>query len=249
MTAFEDEIDQNWQVFHQQWTSQIASNWAQLKGSSSIFVDSYRRLSSLNALRVYVVEKKLDKDSAAFFLEAHNDALVSHVSASFGAWRGSLQSLRSCVENTLCALYYKDHPIELEQWKTGAHRIGFSDLMAYMERHPALSGVDKTLTGLEMLAQEYSLLSRAVHGSAATFRMTDQINRILLWSTDPARAGMWQTRERHVVNGICLLLIAMFRNEFVGMKLQNVRDTLYYAISATARSKLKTALKISISRP
>ncbi len=248
MTAFEEELDQNFARFHQQWTLQIANNWKQLQTSSNVFVDSYRRMSSLNALRVYLVEKNLNSDSAAFFLEAHNDALVSHVNASFGAWRAALQSLRSCIENVLCALYYKDHPIELTQWKTGAHRIGFSELMAYMEKHPTLVGVDKSITGLETLVQEYSTLSRAVHGSAEIFRMTDQINKIMLWSTDAARAGMWQTRERHVIGAVCLLVITTFRSEFEGMKLQHVRDTLYYAIPSAARSKLK-ALGISIAKP
>lgn len=248
MTAFEDELDQNSKTFHQQWTSQIANNWKLLHATSNVYGDSYRRLSSLNALRIYLIEKKLNEDSAAFFLEAHNDALVSHVNASFGAWRAALQSLRSCLENVLSALYYKDHPIELTQWKAGAHRIGFSELLSYMERHPSLTGVDKSLTGLEVITQEYSTLSRAVHGSAETFRMTDQINKIMLWSTESAKAGMWQTRERHVLGNVCLLVVSMYRDEFSGMKLQNVRDTLYYVIPSAARSKLK-ALSISISKP
>ena len=60
-----------------------------------------------------VLEPRMTADSLAFFLEAQNDALVSHVFGNLGSWRSALKALRSCIENVAFCLYYKDHPVEL----------------------------------------------------------------------------------------------------------------------------------------
>ena len=247
MTHFEEEVEKNRQSFFADWTPSIQANWTTLKETPQ-FQGSYRRISCLNALRNFV-DKKLDKASGAFFLEAHNDALVSHVNASFGAWRTSLQSLRSCIENSLAALYYKDHPVELELWNRGELRVGFSELETYFSKHPVFRDINKNVTGLEILSKEYSTLSRAVHGSAKSFRMTDKANDILLWHADAAQAGMWSTREGLVLQGICLFVIAFFRDEFTGMRNSGLRDVLFYVLSEEKTKLLKSELNITIAKP
>src|SRR4051812_49353560 len=111
MSQLRDEIDANRASFFNNWTREAKKNWTAL-AKDKAFTESYRRLTSLQALKTLVVESQYSQQSAQFFCEAHNDALVSHVSASIGAWRSSLQALRSCIENSLCATYYRDHPIE-----------------------------------------------------------------------------------------------------------------------------------------
>jgi hypothetical protein len=248
MSQFEEEVEKNRQSFHADWTASIQTNWKSLK-ENDLLKDSYRRISCLNALRNLVVDKKLDKASGEFFLEAHNDALVSHVNASFGAWRPALQALRSCIENSLAAFYYKDHPVELELWTRGEARLGFSELESYFSKHPVFREINKKLTGLEILTKEYSVLSRAVHASAKSFRMTDKASETLLWNADPARAGMWSTREGLVVQGVGLFVIAFFRDEFTGMKNAALREVLYYVLSEDNIKQMQTDLKIVISKP
>lgn len=145
-----------------------------------------------------------------------NDALVSHVSASFGAWRSSLQALRSCLENALCSIYYKDHPVELLLWAQGRYRIGFAELHRYLSEHPSLVKYELHLTGLDIIADEYATLSKAVHASAASFRMTDPASMVLLWSNEPAKIGMWAARERKVLEGLSLLMICMHSERLQG---------------------------------
>ena len=113
MTITEQEINANYEEFYADWTTQIEKNWNDLK-KLPVFLESYRRICALNAIKKILVIPNSRKDSADFFLEAHNDAVVSHVSASFGSWRSSLQSLRSIIENSLCSIYYNDHPVELQ---------------------------------------------------------------------------------------------------------------------------------------
>src|SRR5437764_4838143 len=128
MSQLENEIDANQSSFFKDWTRQAEKNWKTLR-SIEVYKDSYRRICALQAVKTHLVMPLYSNSSAAFFLEAHNDALVSHVGASIGAWRSSLQALRSCVENSLCAIYYNDHPIELELWVAGRFTIGFSELL------------------------------------------------------------------------------------------------------------------------
>jgi hypothetical protein len=182
-------------------------------------------------------------------LEAHNDALVSHVNASVGAWRSALQALRSSIENTLCAIYYNEHPVELELWSKGQFRIGASDLLTYGHKHPRLSALKNNVSGLASLASEYATLSKAVHGSAANFRMTDPVGSILLWSTDPVKASMWSTREKNVVEDICLLMSCLNHTRLDGTKLAPLRSVLGFAVSASKRTELKKQLKITIVAP
>ena len=153
----------------------------------------------------------------------------------------ALQSLRSCIENVLCAIYYNDHPIELELWGAGEFIIGFSELMKYMERHPRLSTVDVPLRGLDILKGEYATLSKAVHGSAENFRMTDPASTVLLWSADPVKASMWSTRERMTIEGIVLLLVALHHSLLQGARLTLLRDVLGFALSAARRRQLKNS--------
>jgi hypothetical protein len=248
MSSLQDELDANFDNFHKDWTSQAVQNWAALR-PLAVFRESYRRIALLNALKVDIVLPSFSAGSAAFFSEAHNDALVSHVSASFGAWRSSLKAMRSCIENTANAIYFKDHPVELEQWNRGEFRLGFTRLLSYLEAHPRLSSVDKAKTGLQYLEQEYATLSRAVHASAVGFRMTDSASDILLWNTDKARAGQWASRETKVIEGISLLFAFLFSDQLTGTQHSGVRTMLGFTISPAKRAVLKKELNISIPTP
>jgi hypothetical protein len=158
MSVLEDEIDHNFGVFRSDWTGQTQKNWTELQKHKH-YVESYRRLSALQAIKTDLVAPSFSPESAAFFFEAHNDALVSHVSGSLGAWRSALQALRSCLENTLAAIYYKDHPIELKLWAAGQFRLSFAALHNYALKHPAFIGINPTLTGLDVIQEEYATLS------------------------------------------------------------------------------------------
>ncbi|AZG77061.1 hypothetical protein [Methylocystis rosea] len=247
MNLLETELEANYRSFREDWTQQATKNWNDL-AKEKHYLESYRRLCCLQALKVQLIEPHCSPDSSAFFLEAHNDAVASHVSASMGAWRPALQSLRSCLENTLSTIYYKDHPIELQLWQAGKFRKGFSELMRYAQQHPIVSSSDAKITGLELIESEYATLSKAVHASATIFRMTDVASKILIWSTESDRLGMWATRERKVIEGISLLLVCLFADRLQGTLLPQLRDILSYAVTPAKRKLLKKEFNISISK-
>ncbi|WP_156399063.1 hypothetical protein [Methylobacterium sp. Leaf466] len=245
MSAFEDELKANFDKFSAGWKQQASANVKALE-INKFYLESYRRISALNGIKHDIIMPSLSPESAKFFFEAHNDTLVSHVNASVGSWRSALKALRSFIENCLAALYFKDHPIELELWSHGKFRIGFTDLMKYFLDHPSLQGVPAALSGLEAIKDEYATLSQAVHGSAASFRMTDSASEILLWKTDAAKVGMWAARERKTIESVVLLIVSLYRDKLTATQLPALRQILFYAISEAKRAKLKSELKITV---
>lgn len=203
----------------------------------------------MQALRSSLIQKHCSTGAVAFFVEAQNDALTSHVLASFGAWRSALKALRSAIENVFGCLYFKDHPIELKQWEAGSYRLGFSATHKYFLDHPHLATVPASLTGLGDIKAEYATLSKAVHGSAKNFRMTNDAASLLLWSTDVAKLSSWDTRHRKVIEALCLLTVSLFADRLQGAGNAQVRAMLGHAISTGRRKQLKETLHIHVDAP
>lgn len=241
-----EEIEANFDAFSDAWRAEQGTVAAALAAEKPVFVRSYQRIVSLHAWRTYILQGRLSGGSLGFFLEAQNDALVSHVLAQQGSWRVALKALRSCVENVFAALYYKDHPVELELWTSGDLRIPFSELFAYFEKHPRVREVDAGLTGLGTLKGEFGTLSRAVHGSAQGFRMTKDGKHILLWSSGKDRLGPWSAREGAVIEGVNQLLLVLFRDQLAGAAFPGLRKAISLTLSAGLAAKYKD---VGISLP
>jgi hypothetical protein len=245
---FVNEVDENFATFSAGWPAEREASVTVLGSQVDKYKSSYRRLVSLQAWRSSLLEQSLSPESLAFFLEAQNDGLVSHVLARSGSWRAALKALRSLIENTCFCLYYMDHPVELELWLSGAHRIGFRALSDYFEHHPRIGGVSPADSGIDVLRNEYSTLSKAVHASASGFRMTSGMSTTQLWSADPARLGAWLTREGQVLLGVNLLLMAVFRERIAGTALPQLRYAISLAVGASRYTRLKTLHGVSLSR-
>jgi len=248
MKQFRSEIRESFNVFSGSWDAQLHTIRTELAKSNEKYYKSYGRLVSLQAWRQDVLQAKLDGDSLAFYLEAQNDCLVSHVLAHFGSWRSALKSLRSAIENVTFCLYYKDHPVELLQWLQGKHRLAFSEIMSYLKHHPEIIGRSPKITGLTELQKEYSTLSKAVHGSAKSFRMTKDAKGSLLWSAEKPRLNQWATRERIVVRSINLLLITFFHTEIETTRLPNLRKAISLTIPASYYSNIKQSFKVHLTK-
>jgi hypothetical protein len=166
------EIDANYARFFEAWSAEATGNVAYSRGKEAL-LESHRRLAAFRALRVHVVETTLSDRAAAFFLEANNDLVTSHVCAHMCAWRAALKFLRSAVENTLSAFYFDVHPIELRLWEAGSFKLGFTTAMKFFGSHPDLAPLPDAVPGLAQIEKEYATLSKAVHASSRTFRMTE----------------------------------------------------------------------------
>lgn len=246
MDNFKAEVLSNFVRFFEGYKDSLIDVVDEISGSQSSFESSYFRVVSLQAWQSELFCEFMSEDVQAFFKEALNDAIMSHMLARQGAWRVALMSLRSLIENTLVGLYYYEHPVELFHWSQGEHKLGFAECLAYLSKHPNISRLDQDLTGLDQLKSEYSTLSKAVHGSAVGFRMTRDGMITGLNFHSASGLGSWGTREQKVIAALNLLLVCFFSQKIKGTAYPNLRKAVGIALPARKFSTLKTALGVSL---
>jgi hypothetical protein len=248
MSVYETEVEANFNSFTAAWKASLPATIASLDSHESEFLKSYSRITTMNAWRSNILENAISEASLGFYAEALNDVLVSHVFARFGSWRAALKSLRSCIENTCYCLYYKDHPIELRLWEHGKHRPGFSETLSYLEGHPDISPLgDANVTGIPTIKAEYATLSRAVHGSAKSFRMSPDTRNVKLWTHEAASLGQWRTREQQTLASLNLLMVSVFSERLSGTQNPGLRQALSAVIGPAMRTKVKRELGVTIA--
>lgn len=247
MSLLLKETEANFKDFDGRWRDDMSHVSAELAKDCEPFLLSYRRIVSLQAWRAFL-ENRISNSSLAFFLEAQNDALTSHVFANLGSWRSALKALRSCIENLMFCLYYKDHPVEFRLWETGQHALAIAEFVTYLDHHPQRVAV-ATVDPMPRIRKEYATLSKAVHASAKGFRMTEDIKSTLLWSDAKASLGQWQTRESAVLVGLNLLLLAHFRGELAGASASPLREAVSLVIPTSLYPEIKANLAVVLRRP
>jgi hypothetical protein len=243
-----DEIKHNYIVFQEDWQQNLSHRISELPNRIARFERSYIRLTTIQAWRASIIEQQLKRGSIGFYAEAQNDALISHVQASLGSWRIALKSLRSCIENILLCLYYKDHEVELKLWEMGKFRIGASETIQYFQKHPFIIGIPDDLTGLSLITQQYKKLSEAVHASSVHFRMTEDGKALSLWESAGTHENMWETHEKKTIQGLNLLMLTIFKDHLQGTNLASLRQAVGFVIPAVKDSAIKSRLNITIKR-
>ena len=237
-------IDQNALNFSGSIIGEIDAAWIERLAKNDIYRDAYRRVVSLQAWRVRVIEPHNPGIAASMLLEAQNDALMSLVLAHLAMWRPALQCLRSCIESVLNTCYYADHPIEAQLWERGDHRMGFSEQISYFEKHPAdIPRYFPSMLG--RLRSEYSVLSKAVHGSARSFQMT-QTGNVTLTNSDDAEHSKWATRHRSVLLCVNLLLVALYHRSLTGTQQRDLRKAISLAIPDHYQNDIFQNLKVRL---
>lgn len=224
---------------------QAEAAYQNLGDHSKSYLESYARLSTLQAWNAYIFAGTMPQKVFNFFIEAQNDALISHLLARQGMWRPSLQSLRSCLENVLVCHYYLDHLVELRLWERGEHKIGFSELKTYFEMHPDFKKItDSNLIGLVQLKAEYSELSKSVHGSS--FFMGDNDNMPNVYIPDMAKLGQWTTRHKNTIKALNLFMLTFHREKLLGTAYPAMRKSLAGIFSTKTISQIKTEYKVTL---
>lgn len=245
--SLQDELRANFNQFNQSWRIEANTTLAALDVKHDTFGESYSRIASIQAWRTSIIESTLDADSAAFFFEAQNDLLVSHCLAHLGSFRQSLKALRSAIENILFTIYYKDHSVELRRWKDGEHKLGFTELIAYVSSHPLMKGISDDSNGVAKIKEEYSTLSKAVHASAKRFRMTNESVENRLWINDVTELSCWATRENAVIKALNLLLLHCFADKLKGAAHPNLRQLIGLVIPKKRHIQIRSDLQINLA--
>jgi hypothetical protein len=248
MNNYIDEVDNNFDSFFSSTPEDVAAVTQQLNSKKDRFKESYRRLVSLQAWRSEVFDNNVDPKAEEFFKEAQNDALMSHSLARQGAWRVALMSLRSCIENILFGLYYCDHLVELQQWENGGHKLGFTEVTSYLNRHPKFHENSEQQTGIEGIKTEYATLSKAVHGSSKLFRMTKNgaIEGLNIYSNPDL--GAWLSREKNTLNFLNRILIVFFQDNLQGAANINLRKAISLAVPESKHNEISEKYGVKLRR-
>jgi hypothetical protein len=238
------EILANHARFEAKWINELQECTAALAGDEA-FKKAYSRLVSFQAWRSELLQEVISDGSLQFSLEGQNDLLVSYLLARGGQWRSALQSLRAALENYTNSFYFMDHPVELKLWEIGSFRTQFSDVVKYMTDHPSNIGIPTAKTGIDIIKSEYATLSKAVHGSAVSFRMSSNGGPRFF---DEARSnlGMWETRSKLVSRGLNLLMCSLFREHLSASRKRNLRKAITYSLKASDKSWIKETLSITL---
>lgn len=238
------ELLANFQAFEGRWKNQSQIVEAQF-ATDPAFNLAFARLVSMQAWRSELFDAELCDGSAQFALEGQNDLLTAYILARTGQWRPSLQAQRSAIEAYLNALYFMDHPVELALWEAGRLKTHFSDQIKYLSDHPKIYPKGLKFSGISILKDEYATLSKAVHGSAKAFWMT-QAGGPSYFSSDQISKNMWISRNKMVIRALNLLFISLFRDHLVGTKKRNLRKSVAFALKAKDKPWIKQVFDVTI---
>ena len=219
MTDLASELKTNYSKFRSNLRKDFVAADKAIDADGKVFFDAYRRLASINSWRADVLTHLIDGEVLGFMLEAQSDGVSSLAFATVGAWRTSLQALRSMVENTMLGFYFADHLIEHRLWLSGSYKIGFSALVEYFKAHPAHQSLPNQIDPIPLLSSEYDTLSKAVHGRAP-FRMTKDAASTVVCNPSVALRGAYLSRQRETLRCLSLLHLMLFAAELQGTKQQ-----------------------------
>lgn len=242
-TALEKEIIRNCAAYHDALSKELLAVFNKNITDKRV-TDGYKRLTAFTAMSVGI-SGNCSENSFRFFIEAQNDILSAHFLSLTGSFRIALVALRNAIEIILHFIYYKDHPIELIMWETGTHRLKFSQLFEYAEKHPNTS-YDVYRIHISALKDEYATLSMAVHGSSSLFRMTGSVDYPNIICTDGPKLGMWHTRSSRVCTSLITILISHFQSAFKGAALPHQREVIAAALPAKLKSAVGAELTITL---
>nr|WP_319485690.1 hypothetical protein [uncultured Cohaesibacter sp.] len=238
------EVRENQTRFEQKWRDELISCIDSLSGNE-VYMRSYSRLVSFQAWKVELFQDLLSKSVLQFALEGQNDLLVSYLLARGGQWRSALQSLRAAIENYLNCLYFMDHPVELKLWELGQRRNQFSELIDYFGKHPKHTGLAQSKFGLDIIKKEYATLSKAVHASAVSFRMSvDDEPRFFGNKVEDLQK--WETRSKSVCRGLNLLILSLFRENLIATRKKNLREAISYSLKPSDKDWIKETFSVTL---
>ncbi len=138
----------------------------------------HKRIFCLSDL-VYQLNN-LDSIRMEFLDELRSDLVHVLTFVSLGFKKPLALSIRSCIEDVIRHIYYKDHPIEFQLLnETGDTQISVTSTFDYFNDHPLF----KKFKGFHMiydhLSNQYSETSKLIHGSSIKhFQLSKSISQL-----------------------------------------------------------------------
>lgn len=150
------------------------------------------------------------------FDELHQDVNSSYYLASMGLYRTSNMHLRSLIELSLQLLYFFDHPIEFEKWKSGEFIIKHDKLKDYLKDYPLFSSRElkaKVTNVVEQISKSWKDFSKHIHAESLIYFQTQKAS-VSKKCFDLADFGKWKTHFVKIIKRLNELFLLFFSNEY-----------------------------------
>lgn len=162
--------------------------------------------------------------------ELHEDINESFFHANFGHYRSAHMHLRSVIELSMQLIYFSQHEVEYEQWRSAEFRIKHEELTSYLKKHPRL-GDHACSTLIDSITATWKLYSKYIHAEAPNFFQTNQESAITK-TLSKADFGIWKSNFLKTAYQLNKLLLLFFRDKIKSfpslnreLLLRNMRDT------------------------
>lgn len=240
----ESELRANHENFKREVISETSSVRQIVTLNNNEFFESYKLVCAFRGWHEIALQGA-SEEVAGFFIEAHNDILTSHVLATTGMWRSSLISLRAFMESYLAFIYFRDHPVELRQWSSGALKLEPKNLRQYCLKHPDICAYPIALASAKKLDTEYSKLSGSVHGARTDFRMTGPSSYPAISTPDLVRLRKWIKLKRDVVRTALVLMLTLNASALRGSSHPVFRKVLGSCLLPSSKLSIKQQIGVS----
>lgn len=148
--------------------------------------------------------------------ELHQDINSSYYLSNIGLYRTSNMHLRSLIELSLQSIYFYQHPVEFEKWKTGDFIIKHDKLTEYIKEHPRFSDSTakrKVSLIVDQISRKWKFYSKHIHAESLTYFQTQKESECSQDFSD-AEFGKWKKHYLDTVDKINTLLTLFFSDEF-----------------------------------
>lgn len=164
-------------------------------------------LLCLNHIRV----KNLD----GILKEIHEDINASFFHSYFGHYRSAHMHLRSVIELSLQLIYFYQHEVEYQQWRTGDFRIKHEDLTNYLKKHPKLKKTS-TVNLINDITSNWKKFSKHIHAETPNY-FQSSLQSTQTKQISKADFGIWKSnylKTGYQINKLLLLFFNANLNSF-----------------------------------
>ncbi len=147
--------------------------------------------------------------------EIHEDINASFFHSYFGHYRSAHMHLRSVIELSLQLLYFYQHDVEYQQWKSGDFRIKHDELTSYLKKHPNLKALT-TVSLIDEITKNWKHFSKHIHAEAPSYFQANLVSSQTKQITI-ADFNIWKSnylRTGYQINKLFLLFFKGSINSF-----------------------------------
>lgn len=160
------------------------------------------------------------------FNEIQQDINLSFHLSAYGLYRTANMHLRSSIELSLQLIYFFDHYVEYQLWKSGKFVIKHEKLTTYIKTHPKFKKeeIEDIDSIVNKITGRWKSFSKHIHAESLSFFHTEKLSS----KSNHFEIGdfnMWKSGFLRTTNLLNSLFLCFFKDE-LGMFPSNIKKML-----------------------